>query len=344
MNSGKNKVEKYDGYKNYIDSLKDEYRRSFDKIEMYITGSSKLNTSEKNNCLLQVLDTFLSAQEQEKPVIQVTGPDLKRYCDDMIYGERIYIYKSSRIFFALLGTLFYISYMQVFPRIFDAIKLKDIKVIFSSINFGIADIILMLGYICIPKIISFITKSQFENPKRCRSIKRYTYGGIWLFTIMIYSFIKSNDTSSLMVISFSRVCLVLLYLGLINFVIFFLMKVLEQGDLEEAKEAREQKYLDKLNKKYQLHVEKRSRYSKEPLDFKQFKANRVKSNYFTIVVFSIYFLIFLVLAALIGRGMYLQDSLDTFGIVFLFIIALLNILIAVSIKYFILINEKLLVP
>ncbi|QAA32396.1 DUF1048 domain-containing protein [Clostridium manihotivorum] len=341
MDIGKNKVDKYEGYKNYVNLLMDDYRKDFDKIEVYVIGSSKLNTSEKNNCLLQVLDTFLSAQEEEKSVIQVTGPDLKRYCDDMIYGERIYIYKSSRIFFILLGTLFYTAYMQVFPRIFDAIKLGDMRVIFKTINFGIADIILMLAYICIPEIISFVTKSQFENPRRCRRIKRYTYYAIWIITIMIYSFIKDNDKSSLMIMSFSKVSLILLYLGLINFVILFLMKVLERGSMEEEKEAREEKYLDKLNTQYQMHVERRKRSNKEPLEFESFKAKRVRNNFFTIAMFSIYLLIFLLLAVLIGRGMYIQNSIDVLGIIFLFIIALLSILMTVSIRFFVLINKSL---
>ena len=45
--------DKYDDYRNYIKGLKNEYAAAFEKIEVYINGSSKLNFSEKNNCFFK---------------------------------------------------------------------------------------------------------------------------------------------------------------------------------------------------------------------------------------------------------------------------------------------------
>ncbi len=173
------KKEKYEDYKKYIKGLENEYVITFNEIEFYINESSKLNLLEKNNCFLQILDTFLSAQEAGKPVNGITGLDLKKYCDDMIYGQSIYSYKLPKICFILLGILYYISFINFFSRIF-----KGDSIIFSPMSFGVADIILILGCICIPNIISRVTRNYFKNPVHYKKIKKYTYYVVWLFTII----------------------------------------------------------------------------------------------------------------------------------------------------------------
>jgi len=104
----------FDKYKNYVDKLANEYKTTFEKVGIYINGTSRLNTSEKNGCIFEIIDTFLAGQEEGKPLKEITGVDLKKYCDSMIYGEGIYIYKASRGCSVFLGALFYVAYMHFF--------------------------------------------------------------------------------------------------------------------------------------------------------------------------------------------------------------------------------------
>ena len=66
MGKDKYENENFDNYKNYVGQLENEYLTTFKKIEVYINESTKLNSLEKNNCFLQILDTFLSSQADGK--------------------------------------------------------------------------------------------------------------------------------------------------------------------------------------------------------------------------------------------------------------------------------------
>jgi len=317
----------YDNYKDYINELESEYKTTFEKIEVYINYSSKLNFLEKNNCFLQILDTFLSSQEEGRSVKEITGVNLKKYCDEMIYGETIYIYKFSRIFSILLKALFFIVFMHSFSRICNAIYLKDSSLIVQPMNFGIGDIVLILGCICIPKLISLTTRNYFENPKRYKKVKRYTDYGVWLFTIIIYVSLNEFLAEYGIVIPFFRIVLILLYLTIIRLVVWLLTKTFVEGNSEDKKAEERHKYLKLLNKEYDIYVKKRQRRSKNPLDWNGFLRNKAKSNSVFIKIFFAYSIIFLVLAILLGEVMFVKGNgnVDVVGIIILVVISFIDV-------------------
>lgn len=125
MGNDRHKREDFDNYKKYIDQLENEYLETFIKIELYINGSTKLNEQEKNNCFMQILDTFLSGQAEGKSIKSITGRDLKKFCDNMICGESIYMHKVTKVFNTVFYSLYWVMIFHFCFAIFDAIELKE---------------------------------------------------------------------------------------------------------------------------------------------------------------------------------------------------------------------------
>ncbi|PRR83809.1 DUF1048 domain-containing protein [Clostridium vincentii] len=318
----------YEDYKDYINKLEGEYQGTFEKIEVYINYSSKLNFLEKNNCFLQILDTFLSGQEEGRAVKEITGVSLKKYCDAMIYGESIYMYKASRIFSILLGTLFYVVYMHFFIRVCDVISLKDSSLIFQPMKFGIGDIALILGCTSIPILLSHITRNYFENPKRYKKVKRYNEFGVWIFTIMIYVSLNQFLEEYGIVIAFPNIVLILLYLTIIRLVVWLLTKTFVEGNSEDKKAKKRNEYLQILNKEYDVHVKKHQRSSKLSLNWNEFLRKKTKSNSVFIKIFFAYSIILLVLTFLLGGLMFVKTNgnIDVVGIIILVVISFFDVL------------------
>lgn len=63
----------------YIEKLQPDYKSVFKKISDYITASN-MDEIRNEEMLSEVMDTFLSAQSEGKPVEQVIGGDLKMFC------------------------------------------------------------------------------------------------------------------------------------------------------------------------------------------------------------------------------------------------------------------------
>ncbi|MDP4143424.1 MAG: hypothetical protein Q8936_02920 [Bacillota bacterium] len=188
----------------------------------------------------------------------------------MIYGETIYIYKASRICDVLMGALFYIIFMDSFREIFKAIFLRDISLIPKFMSLGIGDLILVLGYLCIPKLISIVTRNYFEDPVRCKKAKRLIYYVVWFITIMAYSLIKDLLTDYVIVISFTSIVLILLYSIIINVAVWLLTEGLYKQDSEENKLDKKHKYLNVLSKQYSIYKERCEKRNKSTLDWEKF--------------------------------------------------------------------------
>ena len=68
-----------DSYAFYTDKLTGEYRTVFDEIEMYI-GTQTCDDITKEDKLSQLLDMFLSAEEEGKPVHKIVGGSVEEFC------------------------------------------------------------------------------------------------------------------------------------------------------------------------------------------------------------------------------------------------------------------------
>lgn len=68
-----------DSYTYYKDKLNTEYKEAFEQVELYVF-TQYVNESLREERLSDILDSFLSAQEKEKPVQKITGSNMERFC------------------------------------------------------------------------------------------------------------------------------------------------------------------------------------------------------------------------------------------------------------------------
>lgn len=61
------------------DKLKGEYKEVFDKAEIFV-GVRNIAGDEGNEMMMDLLDFLLSAQNEGKPVEEVIGTDVEKFC------------------------------------------------------------------------------------------------------------------------------------------------------------------------------------------------------------------------------------------------------------------------
>lgn len=329
MGNNENK-EVFDDYKKYVNKLGKEYEDIFKKIEIYINGTTKISETEKNNCLLQVLDTFLSAQEEGRVAEEVTGSSLRKYCESMIYGESLYIYKCVRIITTLIRTIFYIAFMHFFIRIGKGVFSEGLSIAFQPINFGIGEVILGISNISIPILLSIITQNLFEDPKRCKKIKRYVEYGVLIFAITIYTWLESDFGQSGITISFSRIILILIY----STIVLIVLSILFSGErLTSNLEQSEKKYSKLMIKKYKKYEVKCKKKNKDIMEWDDFlKKNRGLKN-LQIIYFSICGIGLFVESILLAASVFIEGDIDLVGIAILLVITLLWMFIVETIRF-----------
>lgn len=72
----------------------------------------------EENCLIQILDDFLSAQADEKSSTAVTGPELRDFCDRMLNAERDRSRNKSIYFLQMIFLTPFIICLIIFIRSF----------------------------------------------------------------------------------------------------------------------------------------------------------------------------------------------------------------------------------
>ena len=68
-----------DSYVLYMDKLKGEYKETFQKINIYVV-SQNVDTDTSETQMGELLDTFLLAQEEGRPVEKIVGNNLESFC------------------------------------------------------------------------------------------------------------------------------------------------------------------------------------------------------------------------------------------------------------------------
>ena len=69
-------------YAIHVEKLNDEYREVFKKVSDYVT-SNNMDEMRTEEILSEVMDNFLSAQEEGKSVVQVVGKNQQKFCEQL---------------------------------------------------------------------------------------------------------------------------------------------------------------------------------------------------------------------------------------------------------------------
>lgn len=62
------------------DKLEGEYKEAFDKVEIY-ANLRNVDEDAQSDMMMELLDLFLTAQNEGKPVKKLIGPDLEKFCN-----------------------------------------------------------------------------------------------------------------------------------------------------------------------------------------------------------------------------------------------------------------------
>ncbi len=96
-------------YTYMTERLRGEYREVFEKTELYGTFS-EVNTEVQEDLMLNLYDLLLTAQQEEKPVEKIIGPDMEKFCKEYFqnydWRERmkyfpVNLYRLMRVVFIL---------------------------------------------------------------------------------------------------------------------------------------------------------------------------------------------------------------------------------------------------
>lgn len=99
----------------YTQKLEGEYKESFEKIDMYV-GARQIRDHIKEEMMSNLLDIFLSAQEEGVPVQKITGKNIEAFCKEFCVG---YGFKES-----LMNSLEHVKvwvYLAFFTSVLDMI-------------------------------------------------------------------------------------------------------------------------------------------------------------------------------------------------------------------------------
>lgn len=104
-----------DSYILYKENLHGEYKETFDKIELYILAQN-IDVDSREERLGELLDIFISAQEDEKPVRKIVGNDLENFCKTFCFDLGV---KSKLVDF--LGSLKIFVIFELICSLFDLV-------------------------------------------------------------------------------------------------------------------------------------------------------------------------------------------------------------------------------
>jgi DNA-binding ferritin-like protein (Dps family) len=178
------------------EKLTGEYRNVYEKVEIYAL-SLGIHEAEKDEWMMNLLDSLLIAQQAGEQVEKIVGTDVEKFCEEYFsvppkkMGERIWnefddIYGVARI-------LFIIYLLDALFQIWEGSGLLQIKLDFAGILVGIAAGVLFL--ILDAFVLKPIRKNIIRNSRKPSSIK-YAFGIVGIFALLlvisVYSVGKFN--------------------------------------------------------------------------------------------------------------------------------------------------------
>ncbi|MDD6771772.1 MAG: DUF1048 domain-containing protein [Inconstantimicrobium porci] len=169
-----------ESYKKYEDDLRAEYYHTFKEVEVYFK-TSELSDKEMEDVMNNILDLFLTAQSEGKPLKDVIGQDTQLFCES--YLKTIWKFPNIKIFMRYFGACLIGDFMGIiFCLIMDYFN-GEINNIWAE-KTNISAILLF----CIPTSIGvlidqcIIKKKVFKN---CINRENYIERKGWIAVMIL---------------------------------------------------------------------------------------------------------------------------------------------------------------
>lgn len=119
----------------YTDKLKGEYKETFDKVEIYASVRN-IDADTQNDMLMELIDMFLMAQEEGKPVQKIIGSDIESFCNSFFgsYTFKSYLRNFPKKLYRLLWFVFAFEMICLF------MSEEEVSLLHDSVD--------VAGYLC----------------------------------------------------------------------------------------------------------------------------------------------------------------------------------------------------
>lgn len=186
-----NSIQKLRDERNKIaERLNKENSKIFTDIVVYIASSS-ISEREQEDIFLDILDMFLRAQNDGKPVSETIGSDYKAFCDSVIEAYPTHkVNKSMILSYAEIlfqGILILLTIDVAFnylPQIIKDRTFGNYNLMFSSILTYLAIMVFSIG------IVKYIMKNSFKLSKiKTSKIRDFIIGASFYALILLAAFV-----------------------------------------------------------------------------------------------------------------------------------------------------------
>lgn len=315
-------MKNFETYHDYIKLLDGEYKEKFQEIDIYIS-SSGFKVGNVEDIMNDILDLFISAQEENKPIENIIGNDIKEFCDQVIDSCKLTI--SEMILSYLDNIRYFILILAVSEAIFtfgdfvfDEVKnplLFNVEIGGSFISIFIS-FVLFIIFCFIRKKLVF--KYKWFSPKLDNTL---TF--IIMMGIIIMCFTMPDNVYKLITVP--------RYIFIpVSFVLFIILnkrhKLIKEENNEESNEFHfgNEFYNEVIltyRKQYEKYIKKCQKKNKEALDVKKWYNKKYKEDKIMSIIANI-FIIFIIFCFILNVVM-TSELLD--GILFTVIVLAIEI-------------------
>lgn len=320
-----------DSYIFYTEKLTGEYREAFEQIELFMR-TQRTEADWKESQMSELLDIFLNAQEENRPVSKIVGRNIERFCKHFCVDNS---WKNKFLYYADLmkdmsWTLFVLAILELFSILVDVSYGKDVDFWNVQEPFNLSGyFIALLLCALFGSVTDFIVSKIMFRVKRL-SVK-VLRGIVFLVIVFVLGVIlpgffelESADlwTPPIWTVFFCTGLYLVLYY-LLNrkrrqeskeHKIYFSDMI--DGDMENILSKEMQKKYDKLN-------EKQLRKGREPLTWEAFLDKEEKNCQTAERLVWFYYLSPVVITGLVTLWMWQNDGFEHFADGFWFVGVLL---------------------
>lgn len=189
-----------DSYMFYTDKLEGEYKDAFRQIDSYV-NAERIDEDTQEEYMGQLLDVFLIAQQERKPIAKIIGTDIERFCksfcEDFTWKTKILaaidMWKNFAWVIFVMSTLEVLSVLYVMNNPGgEEINFWTEPYEFNFIGYLLA---FMMASICATILSRFIRKGMFKMKKVSMRVWQMInwFGAAVIFLIMLAVFFSNEN-------------------------------------------------------------------------------------------------------------------------------------------------------
>jgi DNA-binding ferritin-like protein (Dps family) len=317
------------------EDLTGEYRNVYEKVEIYAL-STDTTQEEKDECMMNLLDSLLTAQKAGEPVEKIVGSDVESFCEE--YFSSFFEEKRSRWYnvgkglYNISWVIMIFSLVEMLFQLEDGITLTQMKTDMLGYLVGI---LVGVVYAILDEFLGTALRRKILRSKKKVRAGLYACGVLMLLVLLVILSTIVVGEKEILVPMLPALLVAMTYV-----VIWLLGRYHETGSIRRNKKNRkyqaelkevekqaevrqlQKQYVNAVRKQYQSINKKRERKGKAlmtPEEFTEWKKKQVGKGWGT----EIWFYVGLTMGFL---GILYDTAKDGMSLDFLFAVVLLIVI------------------